>query len=722
MEGTVSPASIAIGDDNNQFQNDPNGGHDILLAGPGDMDFDAEGGDDIMVGTVNPTHRFEGMLGFDWTTYRGETLPVDADMLITGAIAVNAPLNELRDRFDLTEGLSGSAQNERLRGDDRTAAELNDDGLSGGVLGHHVLNAAGIARIAGLADILPPGATSWGEGNIILGGLGSDLLEGRGGNDILDGDRWLNVQLRGVLNDASVKLVDSLQALKLDVVEGRLSPANITMVRSIVTSGSAGIDTARFSGPRADYTIQGPTAAGVVTVTDNVGDDGTDTLRNIEQVQFPSDNGPDGLPRTGDETVFVTLSTGNNPPTGAPLLNQPLPQELEQLAVQNGNIADADGIVAGSLTFQWQQGAVGGGGFVNIAGATARQFTPQQAQVGQLLRAIISFTDGAGRLESVASAPSGVVGDVFNGTAVNDIFAGTAGRDDVSGAGGNDTLTTGDAADLVQGNAGNDTLNTGAGDDIAAGGAGDDAINTGSGNDTIRFNQADGFDTVVGGAGVDTIRPVVAGAVIGLASLIEVEVIDATTFGNNITIQGSDAANTLDFSAVQLLNIASINGGAGGDVITGSGVADTINGEAGPDTISGGGGADTLSGGGDNDTLTGGGGADTINGNGGNDVINGGNGDDNMDPGASLGNDVFVFQTTFGNDTITGFGATPSATVGQDLLDIRALGITAATFNANVTRVAQGTNTLITITGGGTITLIGVAPAAITAADFILAP
>ncbi len=194
IEGTESPASIAIGDDNNQFQNDPFGGHDIAIAGPGDMDFDMEGGDDIMVGNVLPTHRFEGMLGFDWATYRGETIAVDADMLVTGATAVNAPLNENRDRYDLIEGLSGTNFNDLLRGDNRTAADLIDDGLTG-VLNGHVLNAAGIARITGLAAILPPGATSWGDGNIILGGPGSDLIEGRGGDDILDGDRWLNVQL-----------------------------------------------------------------------------------------------------------------------------------------------------------------------------------------------------------------------------------------------------------------------------------------------------------------------------------------------------------------------------------------------------------------------------------------------------------------------------------------------------------------------------------------------
>jgi hypothetical protein len=287
MEGTDSPASIAIGDDNNQFQNDPNGGHDILLAGPGDMDFDSEGGDDIMVGTVVPTHRFEGMLGFDWATYRGETRAVDADMLITGATVVNAPLNEGRDRYDLLEALSGTNFNDVLRGDNRLEADLRDDGLTG-VVNAHVLTQAGINRITGLAAILPAGATEFAGGNIILGGPGSDLLEGRAGNDILDGDRWLNVQLRGVLTGGAVVLANSLHQLRADVFANpqRLSPSNITFVREIVL-GAAAVDTAVFTGPRADYTVTGNSAGGgVVTVTDNVGTDGTDTLRNIEALRF----------------------------------------------------------------------------------------------------------------------------------------------------------------------------------------------------------------------------------------------------------------------------------------------------------------------------------------------------------------------------------------------------------------------------------------------------
>ncbi len=337
MEGTDAPASIAIGDDNNQFQNDPDGGHDIGLAGPGDMDFDMEGGDDIMVGNVLPTHRFEGMLGFDWVTYRGETQFVDADMLITGAIAVNAPLNELRDRFDLTEGLSGTNFNDLLRGDNRDAAILANDGLTG-VVNAHVLNADGIARITDLATILPAGATSWGEGNILLGGLGSDLLEGRGGNDIIDGDRWLNVQLRGVLTNGTIRLANSLQELKNDVFAGLLNPGAITFVRSIVTpavgaadcgtASPVNCDTAAFTGPRANYTVS-VADDGTVTVLDTAGVDGTDTLRNVEQLRFADVTIPVpatfvlvpavvGLTQAGATTAITsanltaTASTGNS--------------------------------------------------------------------------------------------------------------------------------------------------------------------------------------------------------------------------------------------------------------------------------------------------------------------------------------------------------------------------------------------------------------------------
>jgi hypothetical protein len=129
---------LIVGDENNQFQDDANGGHDVLSGGKGDDDYDSEGGDDVMIADVLGTERLEGMLGFDWATYRGDALPVDADMSIRVVLPPN--LDELRDRFDLVEGLSGFMFNDILAGDDRVA----DDQVG------HELTPAHVARVAGL--------------------------------------------------------------------------------------------------------------------------------------------------------------------------------------------------------------------------------------------------------------------------------------------------------------------------------------------------------------------------------------------------------------------------------------------------------------------------------------------------------------------------------------------------------------------------------------------
>nr|WP_235576639.1 hypothetical protein [Pseudomonas taeanensis] len=58
---------------------------------------------------------------------------------------------------------------------------------------------------------------------------------------------------------------------------------------------------------------------------------------------------------------------------------------------------------------------------------------------------------------------------------------------------------------------------------------------------------------------------------------------------------------------------------------------------------------------------------------------------------------------------------------GQDLLNIAALGVTAANFAANVTIADVGADTLVTI-GADSIRLVGINDATtITQADFILA-
>jgi len=76
-------------------------------------------------------------------------------------------------------------------------------------------------------------------------------------------------------------------------------------------------------------------------------------------------------------------------------------------------------------------------------------------------------------------------------------------------------------------------------------------------------------------------------------------------------------------------------------------------------------------------------------------------------------------QAGFGNDTIRpGFDANPSG--GQDLLDISGLGINAGNFAASVQITAVGADTSVDI-GADHVLLQGVAAAAITSTDFLLA-
>jgi hypothetical protein len=70
------------------------------------------------------------------------------------------------------------------------------------------------------------------------------------------------------------------------VFAGLVNPGNLVIGRRIDTEATTAgtIDTAVFTGPRANYTIA--QNAGVVTVTDNVGADGVDTLTGIENLRF----------------------------------------------------------------------------------------------------------------------------------------------------------------------------------------------------------------------------------------------------------------------------------------------------------------------------------------------------------------------------------------------------------------------------------------------------
>lgn len=329
IEGGRGPFGLLQGDNGAPFQDDPNvPGHDVLFGYGGEVDYDSEGGDDIMF--MGPgIQRAEGMLGFDWAIHRGDPNPGDSDMFFTLA-QVPSPVETNRDRFDRTEGMSGWIRDDMLRGDDRNVLDTTLESS----LVNHELRRSGVQRIAGLEALVPLPAgdgdpVAFSRGNIILGGAGSDILEGRGGDDILDGDRWLDAQIRVVNPPAGVaELHDEMAALRAPVFAGQINPGSLEIFRSIKIAepNPLDVDTAVFSGPLSDYDIV-PNANGSVTVTHARGTaiDGTDTLWNIEILQFAdqpvsiSSGGPfliiraaiaDTFVQGGNQNVNLNFGTG----------------------------------------------------------------------------------------------------------------------------------------------------------------------------------------------------------------------------------------------------------------------------------------------------------------------------------------------------------------------------------------------------------------------------
>ena len=90
-------------------------------------------------------------------------------------------------------------------------------------------------------------------------------------------------------------------------------------------------------------------------------------------------------------------------------------------------------------------------------------------------------------------------------------------------------------------------------------------------------------------------------------------------------------------------------------------------------------------------------------------------------------NDVIIYNGVgFGADIITGFDATGGTAATQDLIDLSALGITAANLATRVIETQVGANTVLTVRDAalatiGTIQVNGIANANIDATDYILA-
>ena len=234
--------------------------------------------------------------------------------------------------------------------------------------------------------------------------------------------------------------------------------------------------------------------------------------------------------------------------------------------------------------------------------------------------------------------------------AVPTIIRGGAGTDLLQGGDGADIMQGQGDGDYLYGNADNDYLDGGDGNDVISGDQGADRLIGGAGQDILYIDH---FDTQYeGGADYDY---VIVSDTVGVA----------ISFG-----AGSGVEAFIGYTGNDVVNATSSNvavylqGGDGGDTLTGSGLADYIYGQNGSDTLIGGIGNDTLSGGAGADQLYGGDGTDVLYADDLDTVYNGGAGTDYLviqdatNTTFSIGNQSIEWASGFtGNDTIDGSGA-----------------------------------------------------------------
>ncbi|MEN9409267.1 MAG: leukotoxin, partial [Pseudomonadota bacterium] len=362
LEGQGSMNTLT-GDNSQLFFNSRIIGHDVMLAGENDTDFDAESGDDIMTAGLG-INRFNGMAGFDWVSHKGSVNPVNADMNIS--IFANQANLILRDRFDLVEGLSGWDGDDALTGREHALGAI--EGAGANIAGatspiesySNALLEQNVDRIDGLRELvshlqtftitqattgetkLARMATNANQ-DILLGGGGDDVIRGMAGDDIIDGDKWLNIRIElldanGVAyatTDGLTQQITSLangavlfggKTLQSALFARDVKAADLNIVREILDGdvNDTAIDTAVYWDLRENYTLvknadgsfsitherntPGPTDP---TTGRELSNEGTDRLTNIEKLQF------------SDGDLYI----GNVKATGAPVISDTTPTE-----------------------------------------------------------------------------------------------------------------------------------------------------------------------------------------------------------------------------------------------------------------------------------------------------------------------------------------------------------------------------------------------------------
>ncbi|MCZ8276209.1 MAG: right-handed parallel beta-helix repeat-containing protein [Microcystis sp. LE19-4.1E] len=492
-------------------------------------------------------------------------------------------------------------------------AEAGVTGFTGLVLDTGVAN----GTLAGTGSI---NLTGNAGDNVLTGNDGANLLQGNGGNDALAG---------GTGNDA---------------LEGGAGNDNL--------EGGAGTDTAIYTGNLADYTTTGSVSNFTIVDNRSGSPDGTDTVQNVEFLQFADVTVP-----VANILTTVRLFDNNDVLIGG------------FTTIQEAIDAAADGyrilVGAGSYTENLTVNKS-----LTIRGANTGIAASDPRGTESVLTGSIHILDEGVLIDGMKIAEgttiSGELAGVYvqanNATVENTVFH-RSGTVDSDGSRG---VITAAGSITGLGVSGNSFSGFATGVYLKPGAAGSVSGNSFEDNFVgLSFDTNNPADVAVTGNSFtnNLFEQVGLGILSSTANLL--------TFGSGSTFTGASPQ----------VSIYGLRGD--GQLIIGTGFDDKYSGGAGNDTISGGAGNDTLIGGAGTDTavfgagnntvnltlttgqntgegidvlsgienLVGGDGDDSLIGNTGNNQLDGGTGNDNLSGGA-------------GNDTLLGGAGTDTATFG----------------------------------------------------------
>jgi Ca2+-binding RTX toxin-like protein len=492
----------------------------------------------------------------------------------------------------------------------------------------------------------------------LVGTSGDDQLQGLGGDDQLKDQLGGNDQLLGGAGNDFLLL------------------SHVSGVTSATLDGGAGDDQILVLGPTL---LSGPTTDRLnVTIT---GGDGADTIQIFQRVAGVVDGGAgdDSISVDIFETQGLTVTLGSGA-DHLSLTEQGFNRLTHVVTVTDFQVSAGD-VVSGLPPFAyWDGGNPFAEGYLRLvdgAGGATLQYDQDGGGDNFVNVAVFSNTPAslftaasfAGFDPHATTAP----GQVINGS---NVFLNGSGNEILTGSPGGDTINGMLLNDQIRGGGGNDRIDGGPGDDNISGDSGNDTVTGGTGNDTIIGGEN---DLIQGQDGADALTT-------------------ETSFDTNvhITLDGGAGNDTLVAQTLQTGQFATLLGGDGDDRITVTSTGGTVIVDAGA-------GADTLELGeaGPNISVTLGAGSDAIH-----------------LTANSFGTPTATitdFAAGAGGDRLLVFDFLKSVNPSWD--------ITTNPFDDGLIRLqAVGGATVVQLLVGGvfenTLTLLGVSPGSLTAANF----